>query len=34
MTSILNREENINKVAEMIEKDFTLIGSTAIEDML
>lgn len=29
-----DREEKINFVAEMIEKDFTLIGSTAIEDQL
>lgn len=29
-----NREEKIDKVAIELEKDFTLIGSTAIEDKL
>ena len=30
----INKEKEINKVAELIEKDFELIGSTAIEDKL
>lgn len=30
----INKEKEINKVAELIEKDFILIGSTAIEDKL
>ena len=30
----VNREKEINRVAELIETDFTLIGSTAIEDKL
>lgn len=34
MVSLSNREENIAKVAELIENDFNLIGSTAIEDKL
>lgn len=29
-----NREENVGKVAEKIEQNFILIGSTAIEDKL
>ena len=32
--SLKNREEMIDKVAEDLEKDFTLVGSTAIEDKL
>ena len=32
--SISKREEKIDKVAVELEKDFTLIGSTAIEDKL
>jgi len=31
---VTNREEKIDKVAIELEKDFTLIGSTAIEDKL
>eukprot|EP00347_Sterkiella_histriomuscorum_P005590 403356030 len=34
LVSPYNREEAINKVAEKIEQDFNLIGSTAIEDKL
>ena len=34
LVSQQNREENINKVAEQIENNFELIGSTAIEDKL
>jgi len=34
LQSLQNREENISYVAELIEKNFTLIGSTAIEDKL
>ena len=30
----LNKEEAINKVAELLEVEFDLIGSTAIEDKL
>jgi magnesium-transporting ATPase (P-type) len=30
----INKEKEINKVAELIEIDFELIGSTAIEDKL
>ena len=30
----MNREKAINQVAEMIEQDFILMGSTAIEDKL
>lgn len=30
----INREKEINKVAELIEQDFILIGSSAIEDKL
>ena len=30
----VNREREINRVAELIENDFELIGSTAIEDKL
>ncbi len=29
-----NREEKVGKVADLIENDFNLIGSTAIEDKL
>ena len=29
-----NREAEVEKVCEEIEKDFTLIGATAIEDRL
>jgi phospholipid-transporting ATPase len=29
-----DREEEMDKVAELIEQDFLLIGSTAIEDKL
>ena len=32
--SLENREEKIEKVAELIEQNFELIGSTAIEDKL
>jgi phospholipid-transporting ATPase len=32
--SIKDREEAMDKVAELIEQDFLLIGSTAIEDKL
>ena len=32
--AIADREQKIEKVAEMIEKNFVLIGSTAIEDRL
>jgi magnesium-transporting ATPase (P-type) len=32
--SLQNREEKIDKVAIELEKDFQLIGSTAIEDKL
>jgi phospholipid-transporting ATPase len=34
MLATSNREELMNKVAEKIENDFNLIGSTAIEDKL
>jgi P-type E1-E2 ATPase len=34
LISTQNREDNVNKVADMIEKEFELIGSTAIEDKL
>jgi len=34
MVATYNREECINEVAEKIENDFNLIGSTAIEDKL
>lgn len=34
LVSTSNREENVNKVAEEIEKEFDLIGTTAIEDKL
>lgn len=34
LVSYQNREENIGRVAEKIETNFTLIGSTAIEDKL
>lgn len=34
LVSTLNREQKIGEVAELIEKDFNLIGSTAIEDIL
>ena len=30
----VNREEETNRVAELIEQDLKLIGSTAIEDKL
>ena len=33
-TKSTNKEKEINKVAELIETDFELIGSTAIEDKL
>ena len=33
-TSIIDRDKKINEVAELIEQDFELIGSTAIEDQL
>ena len=32
--SVNGREERIDKVAEELEKGFTLVGSTAIEDKL
>lgn len=32
--SILGREEKIDKVAVELEKNFVLVGSTAIEDKL
>ena len=32
--SIMNREEMIDRVALDLEKDFDLVGSTAIEDKL
>lgn len=32
--SLVKRDEEIEKVALMIEKDFDLVGSTAIEDKL
>ena len=32
--SLESREEKLDKCAEMLEKDFELIGSTAIEDKL
>jgi magnesium-transporting ATPase (P-type) len=32
--SLKDREEEMDKVAELIEQDFLLIGSTAIEDKL
>lgn len=34
MASAYNREEKVDQVAEKLEKDFMLIGSTAIEDKL
>lgn len=34
MCSLGNREEQINKVAERMEQEFLLVGSTAIEDKL
>lgn len=34
MFSLSNREEKIDKIATEMEKDFTLVGSTAIEDKL
>lgn len=34
MCALHNREEEINKVAEEIEHEYELIGSTAIEDKL
>jgi magnesium-transporting ATPase (P-type) len=34
LTSTNNREENVNKVAEEIEIEFDLVGTTAIEDKL
>jgi len=34
LCQITGRDEAVNKVAEKIEKDFTLLGSTAIEDKL
>jgi len=34
MLAINNREEKMDEAAELLEKDFTLIGSTAIEDKL
>jgi hypothetical protein len=30
----MNREEHVAKVAELIERDFDLVGTTAIEDKL
>ena len=30
----MNRDKELDKVAELIENDFELIGSTAIEDKL
>jgi len=33
-TSMENREENMSRIAEMIEKNFILLGATAIEDRL
>ena len=30
----VNREEETNRVAELIEQEFILLGSTAIEDKL
>ena len=33
-TSLLNRDENIQKVAELIEKNLIILGATAIEDKL
>jgi P-type E1-E2 ATPase len=32
--SLIDRDKEMEKVAELIEKDFTLVGSTAIEDKL
>lgn len=34
MNSIQNREEMMDYVADEIERDLTLLGSTAIEDKL
>ena len=34
MVAMDKREEKVNKVAELIEDEFELIGSTAIEDCL
>ena len=34
LISTTNREENVNKVAEEIEIEFDLVGTTAIEDKL
>lgn len=34
LISTNNREENVNQVAELIEKEFDLVGTTAIEDKL
>ena len=34
MCQIINREEQVNKIAEEIEQELTLVGSTAIEDKL
>jgi phospholipid-transporting ATPase len=33
-TTLTNRAEELDKAAEMIEKDMTLLGATAIEDKL
>ena len=33
-TSAFNREERVDEVSELIERDFDLVGSTAIEDKL
>lgn len=33
-SSIANREEEVDRVAQTIEKDLTLMGCTAIEDKL
>lgn len=33
-TALSNREEKLADVAELIEKDLTIIGTTAIEDKL
>lgn len=32
--AVSEREEKMDKVAEIIEKDFVIVGSTAIEDRL
>jgi hypothetical protein len=34
LISTQGREEKVNKVAELIEIDFDLVGTTAIEDKL